>query len=370
MKCSHFGKCGSCDNYNLDYNKALDEKKKRLLSLLEPFYQGDIEVFSSKKSHHRSRAEFRIWHQNNKAYYAMSNLEKNGIEILQECPKVLTPIANIWDDLLKAINKSSILKEKLFSIEFLATTQNEILVTLIYHKKLNNEWELDARALETKFGIFIIGRSKKQKIVLSKEYVKEKLTIFDKEFIYHYYENSFTQPNPYMNQKMIEWACNCVKEENNKDFIELYCGLGNFTLPLSFYFRKVLATEISKTSIKAAKENCVLNNINNIEFVRLSASETAQALFQKRKFNRLKEINLEEYQFETVLVDPPRAGLDSDSLELVKNFDKIIYISCNPITLARNLEQLSKTHKIKKAALFDQFPYTHHIESGVYLERK
>ena len=369
MICSHFGKCGSCDYY-LEYNKAIDEKKKRLSTLLEPFYQGDIEIFVSKKSHHRSRAEFRIWHQNDKVYYAMSNLEKNGIEILHECPKVLTPIAKIWHDLLEEINKSSLLKEKLFSIEFLATTQNEILVTLIYHKKLNSDWEVAAKALETKFGISIIGRSKKQKIVLSKEYVKEKLTIFNREFIYHYYENSFTQPNPYINQKMIEWASSLVKDSPNKDFIELYCGLGNFTLPLSQYFNKVLATEISKTAIKAAKQNCKINNITNIEFVRLSASESAQALFQKRKFHRLKDVNLKEYQFEVVLVDPPRAGLDKDSLELVKNFDKIIYISCNPITLARDLEQLSKTHKVKKAAFFDQFPYTHHIESGVYLERK
>jgi tRNA (uracil-5-)-methyltransferase len=167
---------------------------------------------------------------------------------------------------------------------------------------------------------------------------------------------------------MITWAIEQVKE-NGSDLIELYCGLGNFTLPLSRYFDNVLATEISKNSIKAAKENCILNNINNISFIRLNASETAQALAKTREFRRLKDINLEKYSFSTILVDPPRAGLDEDSINLVKEFKNIVYISCNPETLARDLETLSKSHKVINGAIFDQFPYTKHIESGVYLER-
>ena len=71
-----------------------------------------------------------------------------------------------------------------------------------------------------------------------------------------------------------------------------------------------------------------------------------------------------------MLFDPPRAGLDDDSIELVSRFNKIIYISCNPNTLKDNLMQLSKTHTIDKFALFDQFPYTDHIETGVVLTRK
>jgi len=70
-----------------------------------------------------------------------------------------------------------------------------------------------------------------------------------------------------------------------------------------------------------------------------------------------------------VLVDPPRSGLDPDSTELVSRFQKIIYISCNPETLKENLTQLSKTHKIDRFALFDQFPYTHHVEVGMVLSR-
>ena len=89
-----------------------------------------------------------------------------------------------------------------------------------------------------------------------------------------------------------------------------------------------------------------------------------------RRFKRLAEFDLTSYQFDTVLVDPPRAGLDRDSVALVSQFNQIIYISCNPNTLQENLTELVKTHDIERFALFDQFPYTHHIEAGVILKRK
>ena len=89
-----------------------------------------------------------------------------------------------------------------------------------------------------------------------------------------------------------------------------------------------------------------------------------------REFRRLKGVNLDDYQFSTIFVDPPRAGLDQETLELVQQFDNILYISCNPETLADNMETLHQTHQIKRFALFDQFPYTHHIELGVLLQRR
>lgn len=89
----------------------------------------------------------------------------------------------------------------------------------------------------------------------------------------------------------------------------------------------------------------------------------------EREFRRLQGFDLSSYSYDTVLVDPPRAGLDPDSEELVSRFEKIIYISCNPHTLHHNLKTLCKTHKVENFALFDQFPYTDHIECGVILTR-
>ena len=369
MNCIHFGKCGACDLYQLTYIDALSLKEKRLKELLEPFYKDKIEIFSSPKSNHRARGEFRVWHKDKKAFYALTNLTKDGIEIIKECSKLLEPIQRVWTPLLEEINKDELLKEKLFSIEFLSGLSGEVLITLIYHKRLDDSWKEAAKELEESLGSFIIGRAKKQKEIISRDYIKEKIEI-DKEYFYRYFEGGFTQPNPYINQKMIKWAKDIVKEiKERDDFLELYCGLGNFTIPLSFEFKKVLATEVSKTSIKNAKINKELNGAFNIEFVRLNAAETYEALNRKREFNRLRSVNLDEFNFSTILVDPPRAGLDSSSLELVKQIDNIIYISCNPLSLKEDLKELTKTHKIKRVAMFDQFPYTHHIESGVYLER-
>ncbi|HSX87846.1 MAG TPA: tRNA (uridine(54)-C5)-methyltransferase TrmA, partial [Pseudomonas sp.] len=89
-----------------------------------------------------------------------------------------------------------------------------------------------------------------------------------------------------------------------------------------------------------------------------------------RPFRRLADIDLKSYAFGSVFVDPPRAGMDPDTCELTRRFERILYISCNPETLAANIAQLSDTHQVTRCALFDQFPYTHHMESGVLLIRK
>ena len=122
--------------------------------------------------------------------------------------------------------------------------------------------------------------------------------------------------------------------------------------------------------MNAALANLADNQIDNIELVRLSAEELTQALNGVREFRRLANIDLDNYKFGTVFVDPPRAGMDSDTCELVRRFDRVLYISCNPETLAQNIRQLSDTHRIAKCALFDQFPWTDHMESGVLLKRK
>ena len=371
MKCKHFGSCGSCSLYAVDYDAQLAQKKERVAALLAPFYEGKLAVFDSPDAHYRARAEFRIWHEGEVCHYAMGNITKNGAVNIEECPKVIEPIQKRMWKLLDAVNASpEVLKKKLFAVEFLATTTNECLVTMLYHRKLDEAWSEAAKKLETQLDCSIMGRSRKQKVVLSREYVTESLHIDGAIYRYVEYESGFTQPNPYVNVKMIEWAIAQVKKVQNGDLLEAYCGLGNFTLPLSRHFDKVLATEISKRSIQAALENCTLNGIDNISFVRLASEELTEALRGDREFNRLKEIDLASYDFSTVLVDPPRAGLDEGTATLIGNMEHIIYISCNPDTLARDLETLTQTHEVVEAAIFDQFPHTDHIESGVFLKRR
>lgn len=370
MECKHFGTCGSCSLYRVEYDVQLKEKEERISILLAPFYQGNMSVFDSPDHHYRARAEFRIWHEGDHCDYAMGNLDKNGVVLITECPKVAPAIEKRMWALLEKINASVILKTKLFAIEFLATTTDKCLITMLYHRRLESDWEEEAGKLQSLLECKILGRSRKQKVILSDEFVVEKLQIDDREVIYLHYESGFTQPNPTVNVKMIEWAIAQAKKTGGGDFLESYCGLGNFTIPLSHYFDKVLATEVSKRSIYAAQENCLKNDVKNITFVRLSSEEMTQALTKVREFTRLKGIDLDSYNFSTVLVDPPRAGLDEGTIGLISGIDHIIYISCNPETLARDLKILSQTHGVEDAAIFDQFPHTEHIESGVFLKKR
>ncbi|MGM0622744.1 MAG: tRNA (uridine(54)-C5)-methyltransferase TrmA [Campylobacterota bacterium] len=367
MICEYFGKCASCFYYDRDYRSQLKIKVDAVREALTPFYSGEYSVFESPDAHFRARAEFRVFRNWGTLSYAMHDFDKRLLPI-QKCPKVLHPIDKVAFELIKTIEDDEYLSHKLYAAEFLSGLSGELLVTLIYHKKLDEHWQGLARQLQEQYGVIIIGRSRKQKVVIEREYIIEKLHINSKLYRYRHYEGSFTQPNPYVNEKMIEWAISHASKEG--DLLESYCGAGNFTIPLASYYDKVLATEISKKSIQAAKHNCQLNDTSNIEFVRLSSQELTQALNKEREFTRLRGIDLASYGFKTVLVDPPRAGLDDATAALISSIDQIIYISCNFETLARDLELLCKTHRVAAAAVFDQFAYSKHVESGVILEKK
>lgn len=373
MNCKYFGLCASCTLYDKNYDEQLNYKIQREKNRFSNIVNCDFDIIKSTPKNFRNRAEFRVWwekdEQNNKDIlsYAMNDFNKEILKI-DSCEIVSEDIKNLMPKLLTELEKSMILSFRLFVIEFLVSSTSDMLVTLIYHKKLEDEWINLAREIEQKFNIKIIGRSRKQKIVLSRDFINESLNINNQEFKFAYEENGFTQPNASVNIKMIEWVLNNI-EKSNKDLCELYCGGGNFTIPLSKKFSKVLATEISKTSIKSALRNCALNNIENIDFIRMSSEEFVEALNEVRAFNRLKNIDLKSYDFDTIFMDPPRSGLDDTTRALAKNFENIIYISCNPETLYRDLQELLKTHKILRFALFDQFAFTEHIESGVILKK-
>ena len=372
MNCEYFGKCASCVLYDKSYDEQLNFKVQREKDRFSDFTTMDFDIIKSEEKAFRNRAEFRIWWEkdengNEILSYAMNDFNKNILEI-NSCQIVSSHIQEIMPKLLNLLMEDLILSYKLFAVEFLDSSTNDMLVTLIYHKKLDEQWNELAKKIEEKLNIKVMGRSRKQKIILSSESIDESLNINNQNFKFAYQEGGFTQPNTNVNIQMIEWVLNNI-ENSSKDLCELYCGGGNFTIPLSTKFNKVLATEISKTSIKSALKNCELNNVNNISFIRMSAEEFVQGLQEVRTFNRLKDVNLKDYNFDTIFMDPPRSGLDDTTRALAKDFENIIYISCNPETLHRDLKELTNTHEIVKFALFDQFAYTHHIESGVILKK-
>jgi tRNA (uracil-5-)-methyltransferase len=131
----------------LPYDAQLERKKRRLSALLESFYDGEISVYPSADAHYRMRAEFRIWHEDGGACYAMGNAQKNGVVTITECPKVSEAIDTRMWRLLEAINASpDTLKRKLFGVEFLSTLTGECLITMLYHRKLDEGWRQEAEA--------------------------------------------------------------------------------------------------------------------------------------------------------------------------------------------------------------------------------
>lgn len=353
------------------YPQLLSEKVSRVSRLFHDLKLPTPEVYPSSPEHYRLRAEFRIWHENDTFFYAMFDPAAPKIPVrIDHFPTASQQICELMAPLRQALTEQSVLHTRLFQIEFLNTLSGDMLVTLIYHRRLDDEWLTAAKALTTQFNIQIIGRSKKQKLVLDRDYVLEQLPVDGQRYAYHQYEGGFTQPNGKVNANMVSWAKARCGQNTEADLLELYCGNGNFTIPLAGHFRQVLATEISKTSVKAANENFAMNGVSNALVLRMSSEELTSALNKERSFRRLAGVDLDSYKINTVLVDPPRAGLDAASREFIARFQRIVYISCNPDTLHRDLEILTKTHEVNDFALFDQFPYTHHMECGVFLTIK
>jgi tRNA (uracil-5-)-methyltransferase len=358
------------------YQIQLQEKIDRLKSLFSAFQMPELEIYNSPIQHYRMRAEFRVWHEGNELYYVMFDQNTKQKYRTDQFPAASQLINEVMAVLIRELQQSDVLRHKLFQVDFLSTLSGEILVSLLYHRPIDACWTQAARTLKQKlnqqgFRLNLVGRSRKIKIVLDQDYVLEQLSVYGRTYIYQQLENSFTQPNGKVAEKMLEWAVDCTRESSG-DLLELYCGNGNFSLALAQNFNRVLATELAKPSVASAQYNIAANRIENVQIIRMSAEEFTQAMQGKREFRRLKDagIDLKSYQCQTVFVDPPRAGMDVETCRMVQQYPNIVYISCNPETLRSNLNLLSQTHKATRFALFDQFPYTHHMEAGILLTPK
>lgn len=130
------------------------------------------------------------------------------------------------------------------------------------------------------------------------------------------------------------------------------------------------AVQVSKAAVAAARENIDANNANNVFIARMSSEEFVEAWRTKAPKHRLRGLDWDALQLQTLVVDPPRSGLDQGTEKLLCDFERIVYISCNPETLHSNLQRVKDTHRIERFALFDQFPGTPHTECGVYLVKQ
>lgn len=354
------------------YHALLDAKVAAVKALFAPFDPPPSTVYPSPPLAYRNRAEFRLWHDGEDSHYAMFDpAEPRQPRRVDAFPAALPAISSRMEPLRQYILSRPRLRKKLFQVEFMGASTGASLVTLAYHRPLDEHWTHEAETLAAALDTGVVGRSRRAKTVIGGEHIVENVEVDGHRWRYRQYEQSFVQPNTPVNQAMLQWACDRARELGG-DLLELYCGNGNFTLPLSRHFGRVLATELSKSGTRAAKENLSDNGVDNVTVIRLSAEEVSQALAGVREFRRLADLPqpLSDYRLDTVLVDPPRAGLDDATLRCVQNFRNILYISCNPLSLLENLSSLSDSHQIAATAFFDQFPYTSHLECGLLLQRR
>ncbi len=367
-------------NYDAYFNEKIDMVKNLFIKAGLDIPQEKL--FKSPPEFYRMRAEFSVFHENDGSVsFVMFKPKTDPKEriIIKSFP-IASKAINMGMDLLrKYLPQYPELKRKLFEAEFLCNQKGELISSLSYHRPLDETlWKEAALDLKEKcksegLEVNFVGRARKQTILASTDTVLETIHTKDKDFYLYQVEGNFSQPNIYTCQKMIDFARNLCQNRKRVDLLELYCGSGTFTICLADLFSKALATEVSRIPTATAIRNIAKNNISNTKIVRLSAVEVAQALTGVRKFNRLRQedVNIQNYNFDTLLIDPPRKGLEfQEARDFTAQFDHVIYVSCGPESLVEDLKYLTKTHKIEKLAFFDQFPYTPHLESIVELCKK
>ncbi len=359
--------------YPDQYDLLFETKCTQILEQLDELKLTDtvqtIETFASSPKNYRARVEFSI--ASNPWRYVMFDHAKNPVD-LNHCPLALSAIDEAMPVLLEFLTQHPEFGHRLFQTNWRANQQGDVLVSLLYHRDLEPQWIQLAEQLEQLIGGHVIGRARKKRHIVSQDYIDVSWSIGGRNLVLREHDNCFSQPNATINPCMLNWVEQQLNQRATQqtDLLELYCGIGNFTSILAPQFRKVLATELTRQSIRLCQHNMAENGINNVDIVRLSAQETVAAITQQRPFRRLKNIALSDYHFDWLFIDPPRQGLDDDNRRFFQKFNHIIYISCNPLKLIKDLQYWQNSHQIEALAIFDQFPYTEHLEIGVILKIK
>ena len=332
-KCKYYYKCGGCHLSNLSYQDQLTYKENKIKDIFKKYLNKEISpkiIKSNKEYEYRNKITLQI--KDGKL-----GLYKNKTNDIIEIDKCLLVSNNIN----KVINN---LKQ-----------YNLNKVTNIVIKESNNEIML---YIEGNISKDIINIDNVNTIIINNNIIKGNgyITQNISNLKYIVSPKSFYQ----VNNNTVEKLYNKILEYSNLNkedkVIDLYCGTGTIGIYLSRYCKEVLGIEINDSSIKDANNNIKLNNINNVKFIKGDVG---------------KIIN-NNYKADVIVVDPPRRGLDKITRKTLLEISpkKIIYVSCDPMTLARDLKDLLIKYNLEDISIVDMFPQTYHCESVAVLERK
>ena len=334
--CPYFSNCGGCDLMNISISETLDYKLNKVNELL---YKNKINykvseiIKSDNYYNYRNKVTLKI--KNSKIGYFKNNTH-NLVEIdyCYLCNETI-------NDLIKNIH---VLNIENGEIVIRVNYNNDIILSITSLDKIEN---IDNLIKDYK----IVGIVQNDEIIYGENYFIDKIN----DYIFKVSYNSFFQINPFICSKLFSLIE--INTTNSKNVIDLYCGVGTLSIVASKNSEYVLGVEIVDNAIIDANLNKILNHKNNLEFICNDTKKTIDKITDK---------------FDTIILDPPRSGVSSRVIEKIiqENINKIIYVSCNPQTLVRDLKLLENYYLIEDFKLLDMFPNSEHVESFVVLIKK
>jgi 23S rRNA (uracil-5-)-methyltransferase RumA len=379
--CPHFGDCGGCTYQNLTYETQLMIKEKGVLKLLEKEGITDFEFLGIEASP-------KIYGYRNKMEYTFGK-DKEGNKALGLHRKgkfyeiVMTDKCNIVDEDFKkvlsmtfdyALQKELPFYDKKTHEGYLrhlvvrkASKNNELLINIVTTTQMDHDFnELVERYKKAGFVANLVGILHTYNDSLSDAVICEKMEIlYGRDYLieellglkFKISPFSFFQTNSYGAERIYSTVRDFAGDVSGKVVFDLYCGTGTIGIIMAPVAKKVFGIEIVEEAVISARENSKLNDLDNIEFIAGDVSKM------------LKEINEKP---DVVIVDPPRAGVNFRAIEDIIKLspEKIIYVSCNPETFARDLRLfIDRGYSIRKIKLIDMFPHTYHVESVGLLQK-
>lgn len=335
--CKYFNLCGGCDIMHISYNDQLKFKQNKVENIIKKYLGEDIKINKIVKSdnifNYRGKTTFQV--KGKIGFY------KNKTYELIQIDKCLIS-DNIVNNAIKHLKLLDLSKiEKIIC----RTGSNELMVIIESKKE-----DIDISAIKDISSSIYIKNDCKYKLVYGKEYITEKIGPY--KFLVS--PDSFFQVNINVCEKLYSKIKDYVG--TNKNVLDLYCGTGSIGIFVS-KDNNVLGIEINKSAIEDAKKNADINHVNNIKFICGDSGKSIENL---------------NFKSDVIIVDPPRSGLSSKTINNILKFDcdKLIYVSCDPMTLARDLNILKNKFKINEITPFDMFPNTHHVECLTYMSKK
>lgn len=366
--CQHFGLCGGCSLQHMAIEAQLDHKQQTLLEQLKHFGKVSpatlLPPLSATTQAYRRKARLGVKFVNKKNKVLVGFREKSShlLADLQHCV-VLHP--QVGERLIELGHLVASL-ERYRDIPQIEVAISDHEAALVF-RTLQTLGELDEKKLiqfgmDHHFHIYIQPNSPNNIIKLWPKNTTHRLTytLPDDQLTFSFHPLDFTQINFELNHLMVKQAIQLLELKPNDTVLDLFCGIGNFTLPIARRVKQVIGIEGSAEMVTRAQENANYNNITNVSFYTANLQELT------------KDSTWSQQQYDKILLDPPRTG----AKEIISHFkyfaaEKIVYVSCNPATLARDAGELVHQHgyQLKQVGVMNMFPHTSHIEAIAVFER-